>query len=102
MAFEQRDMTGALFINDKRENERHPNAKGNALINGVEYWVSAWTKTDRNGNKFQSLAFEEKGDRARSAERDRADARDRARTPDGSRGHADNSLADELDDEVPF
>lgn len=57
MAYEQRDDSGALFKNDKRESEAQPNARGDALIGGKPYWVSAWTKTDKNGNKFQSLAF---------------------------------------------
>jgi hypothetical protein len=57
--FKQRDMSGVLFKNDKREKETHPNAKGTALIDGVEYWVSAWTKEGKAG-KFQSLSFERK------------------------------------------
>ena len=60
MAFEQKDNSGVLFKNDKRENDSQPHAKGNALIDGEEYWVSAWTKTDKNGNKYQSLAFQRK------------------------------------------
>ena len=57
--FEQRDNSGVLFKNDNRESEKHPNAKGSALIDGVEYWVSAWTKEGQKG-KFQSLSFERK------------------------------------------
>jgi len=57
MAFEQRNNSGALFANRKRETEKHPNATGDALIGGVKYRVSAWTKTDKNGNKWQSLSF---------------------------------------------
>jgi len=56
--FEQRDNQGILFKNDKRaDNAKAPNAKGQAMIDGVMYWVSAWTKDGRKG-KFQSLAFE--------------------------------------------
>ena len=51
------NLTGVLFKNDKRESETHPHAKGSAEINGVEYWVSAWTNTDKNGNKYQKLKF---------------------------------------------
>lgn len=59
MAYEQRDMSGSLFKNDKKETEKHPNMTGSALIDGVEYWVSAWTKEGNNG-KWMSLAFKAK------------------------------------------
>lgn len=60
MAYEPKDMSGSLFKNDKREKDTHPNAKGSALIEGVEYWVDAWTNEDRNGNKYQALKFKRK------------------------------------------
>jgi hypothetical protein len=59
MAYEQKPDTGTLFKNDKREKDTHPHAKGTALIDGVEYWISAWTKEGAKG-KFQSLAFKRK------------------------------------------
>lgn len=52
--------SGALFANDRRQNENQPNAKGSVNIDGVEYWVSAWTKTSKAGQKFQSLSFTRK------------------------------------------
>ncbi len=61
MAYEMKDFSGSLFKNERREKDTHPNATGSALINGVEYWVSAWTKKDKNGNNWQSLAFKVKG-----------------------------------------
>jgi len=60
MAYEQKDNSGSLFKNDKREKDTHPQAKGSALIDGVEYWMDAWTNEDRNGNKYQSLKFKRK------------------------------------------
>jgi len=62
MAFEMKENTASLFKNDKRMGESHPNAKGTALINGVEYWVSAWTNKDKNGNPWQSLSFTPKNE----------------------------------------
>lgn len=62
-AYEQKPDTGSLFINDKREKETQPNAKGSALIGGVEYWVSAWTNTSSKGAKYQSLKFERKSEK---------------------------------------
>jgi hypothetical protein len=55
-------MRGVLFRNDKREKDSQPQAKGTCQIDGVEYWVSAWTNTDKNGNKYQSLSFQKKED----------------------------------------
>lgn len=60
MAYERRENSGSLFKNDKNTEDKHPNARGSALIGGVEYWVSAWTKKDKNGNPWQSLAFSKK------------------------------------------
>lgn len=60
MAYEMKELSGSLFKNTKREKDTHPNATGTALIDGVEYWVSAWTKKDKNGNPWQSLAFKVK------------------------------------------
>lgn len=61
MAYEMRELSGTLFKNkDKEEGDKRPNAKGTALIGGVEYWVDAWTKKDKNGNPWQSLSFKAK------------------------------------------
>lgn len=68
MSYEQKDNAGALFINDKRETEKHPNAKGSAMIGGVEYWVSAWTNTSQKGTKYQSLSFQPKEQQATTPE----------------------------------
>lgn len=58
--YQQKPETGALFANPDRTKETQPNAKGSALIDGVEYWVSAWTNTSSKGIKYQSLKFERK------------------------------------------
>lgn len=64
MSYEQKDMTGALFINDRREHDKHPNAKGSCVIDGKKYWISAWTNTAQSsGAKYQSLKFELAEDR---------------------------------------
>jgi hypothetical protein len=56
MTYEQRENSGSLFKNENKENENHPNATGKALIGGIMYYVSAWTKEGAKG-KWQSLAF---------------------------------------------
>ena len=37
MAFEQRDNSGAIFVNDRKEKDTHPDRSGSALIDGREY-----------------------------------------------------------------
>ena len=55
--YETKDFTGALFANDKRHKDTDPNAKGSAVIDGIDYWVSAWTNTAKSGKRYQSLKF---------------------------------------------
>jgi len=62
MAYEQRDMSGALFVNDRKENERQPDYKGDAKVDGVDYWLSGWKKQTKNGDTFLSLSLERKDD----------------------------------------
>ena len=57
MAYTQKDNSGSIFTNDRKEKETHPDSKGSALIGGVEYWVSAWRKEGKGGVRFLSLAF---------------------------------------------
>jgi hypothetical protein len=54
------DMSGLLFPNKDKTKAVHPNLKGTVVIEGVEYWASAWVKYDKNNNKFLSLAFQPK------------------------------------------
>lgn len=62
MPYEARDNTGNLFKNEKKgNNEKAPDYKGDATIDGVSYWVSAWIKTSpKTGQKFMSLSYEPK------------------------------------------
>ena len=60
MAYEQKDLTGAIFKNGRKEKPSQPDYTGNALIAGVEYWASGWEKQDKNGNTYYSLAFTKK------------------------------------------
>lgn len=60
MAYEQKDMSGSLFKNDRKESDTHADYKGTALINGVEHWLDAWINTSNNGTKYMSLKFKPK------------------------------------------
>lgn len=51
---------GAMFVNDKGDNPNRPDRKGSLNVEGVEYWVSGWIKTSKDGNPFMSLSVERK------------------------------------------
>jgi hypothetical protein len=77
---EQRDNSGTLGKNERREKDTHPTHTGKCVIEGKEYWVSAWVKEGPTG-KFFSLAFKPK--EARQEQRQAAPA-------------------EEFDDSIPF
>jgi hypothetical protein len=55
------NLTGALFRNDKGDNDRRPDYKGFCEINGQQYWISSWIRDKKDGSgKFMSLRFEAK------------------------------------------
>ncbi len=60
MAYEQKDNSGVLFKNDKRETDKHPHMKGSIMVAGVEYWISAWTNTSEKGVRYQALSVQPK------------------------------------------
>lgn len=42
---------GAIWRNERKERESHPDLTGSLNVEGVEYWVSAWKrKPDANPN----------------------------------------------------
>ena len=59
--------SGALFKNDKQGNEKRPDYKGSAEVDGRQYWVSAWIKQSKSGQTFMSLRYEPKEAQAGSA-----------------------------------
>jgi uncharacterized protein (DUF736 family) len=54
---DQKNNAGALFKNDKKTTENHPDYTGKAIIEGQQYNVAAWVKTSQSGTKYMSLSF---------------------------------------------
>jgi hypothetical protein len=76
--------TGAIFKNDRREEgTKQPEYNGSLNVEGVEYWLSAWVKESKTGKKFFSVAIKRKEPKQR---------------PTGGM----SSLADDMDDSIPF
>jgi len=58
---ETKDNSGALFRNEDKKEDKHPDYKGSALIEGREYWINAWiNESKKTGKKYMKLSFKEK------------------------------------------
>jgi hypothetical protein len=51
------ELRGALFRNDKGGNPNRPDYRGNCVINGQRYKISAWIRKARSGMTFMSMAY---------------------------------------------
>jgi hypothetical protein len=60
--------SGALFKNDRKKEAKQPDYTGTLNVDGVEYWVSGWTKVSRRGDKFLSLAVTVKDQKAETGD----------------------------------
>lgn len=88
MAYEHKENSGSLFKNVNKASDNHPNANGKCNIEGVLYYVDAWTNTLPSGDKVQNLKF--KRVEARSYD-PRTDSHQRPMT-----------TAEAIDDDLPF
>jgi hypothetical protein len=96
--YQQKDNSGSIFRNDKKLSETHPDGKGSCVVDGVEYWISSWTKTDRNGKQYRSLSFQRKEQPASVPQTRQAPRPAPPRqAPKGSQGSGFDDL-----DEIPF
>ncbi len=96
MAYEQRDMSGSIFKNREKEkgnaaHERWADYKGEAMIDGVSYWVSVWVKLPEGKTPYMSLAFKPK--EARPAQAKKAEV--------ASPRQARKQMSEPIDDDLP-
>jgi hypothetical protein len=67
MPFERHLCSGTLFHNRNKKDAKHPDLKGDALIeiDGVQYplEIAPWTRQSERFGKFLSLSIELKSDR---------------------------------------
>lgn len=49
--------SGLLAKNDKQGNESRPDYRGSINVDGVDYWLSAWIKTGRDGTKLAGQKY---------------------------------------------
>ena len=74
---------GAIWKNENRQSEKHPQYKGSINVGGVEYWLSAWVGNKDNPKApALSLSVQAKEEQAKSK--------------------AAPATADDFDDDMPF
>ena len=50
--------SGALFKEEEKKSEKHPDYKGDCLVNGERMYIAAWINTaEHSGKKYMSLSF---------------------------------------------
>ena len=59
MSGKKYDNSGTLGKNERKEKDTHPSHTGRCVIDGKEYWISAWVRDGNNG-RFFSLSFKPK------------------------------------------
>ena len=96
--------SGALFKNDKKQSESHPDYKGTINVDGREYWLSSWLKFSKSGNKFMSLSVQPK---ETQQVQQRQPAQRPAPSHDAARARQlapkrQNGVFDDMDDDTPF
>jgi hypothetical protein len=82
------DNSGSISKNKKKEKDSHPDLKGKAVVDGVDYWISGWLKRDDNGQPWYSLSFQ----RHEGAKKNNP----------FERSSAENKSEPDIDDVIPF
>jgi len=90
---------GTIAKNDRKEQDSHPDITGSINVDGKDYWINGWQKTNgKDGSKFYSLSVKPKEARSSPPQNHRASPQER----DDPRTQARHSIAQELDDDLPF
>lgn len=50
---------GAIFKNDRKEKDTHPDYRGKINVDGVDKEISLWIKESKDGKKFFSASISE-------------------------------------------
>ena len=73
MAYEPQDDTITLWVNEKKESEKHPFMTGKGLVKGKEVRAAAWKNTSKSGNSYMSIKLSEPQDNGKRFEKPKQD-----------------------------
>lgn len=68
MAYEERNNSGSMFPNARKEQDNHPDWEGSIMVDGKSYWLKAWNKQGQKG-PWVSLSVKDKVAGARDISR---------------------------------
>jgi len=57
MAYEMRNNSGSAFPVKEKKDPKHGDLSGSCIIEGKDYWINVFEKTDRNGAPYLSFSF---------------------------------------------
>jgi hypothetical protein len=60
-----KENSGALFRNDRKEKDTHPDYKGTIRVDGQDYWISGWMNESGKGVKYMGLSVQPKEEQAK-------------------------------------
>jgi hypothetical protein len=83
--------SGLLAKNKRKEKDTHPDYSGSINVGGVEYWLSGWLKTGKEGSKLAGEKFFSLSVRPKDEQRAPAPAPAPSPPP-----------RDEFNDDIPF
>ena len=55
--YEQKDMDGVAFKNDKKSEDWLADWNGSAMIDGTKYWVNMYDNVSKNGKDYRKFKF---------------------------------------------
>ena len=94
MAYEPKDGSGSLFKNDKGDNDKRPDYRGDIMLDGKLWELAAWIKEGNKG-KFMSLSGKPKEAKENANQSRSADASKPAPASSGAGRDFDDS-------DIPF
>jgi|TARA_E500000318_G_scaffold23216_1_gene23608 uncharacterized protein (DUF736 family) len=53
---------GAIFKNDKKDSEKHPDMTGPLNVDGVDYYIAGWFNESESKGKYMSVKLTKKDD----------------------------------------
>lgn len=78
---------GAIFKNDQKKTDSHPDFTGSLNVDGIEFWVNAWKRKAGASEKSPALTFSVK-------------MKDSA--PKQDKTVSQSQTSDDFEDDIPF